>query len=236
LALERDRSIARSTSSQRQARGPGLDPADARSQRLGGARGACTIVGGGPTVTAPDPSGEPRRRRERKPSPPGWINRFSGKLVLVLLDNKFAPSTKGGRSLWGLQRPLTYRPSDADFDITVPAGFVTDLASIPRWAWTLLPPDGPWVKAAIIHDFLYATGGTGVWKGHASGATRPGPYSRKESDWILRDAMENRGVGVIRRTIIWVAVRIGGWWGWTRMERPTPSEADEAYVTETEGF
>jgi hypothetical protein len=167
-------------------------------------------------------------------APPGWVNRFGGKLVLVLLDNKYTPSIKKGRSLWGLHNPLTYRPSDAEHTITVPRGFVTDLASIPRWGWILLPPDGPWVKGAVIHDFLYATRGTGTWKSHPSGNTRTEPYTRAEVDWILRDALENRGVDAIRRNIIWAAVRIGGAGGWgkddSRQKRATA--ADEAFVTE----
>ncbi|KQV54825.1 MULTISPECIES: DUF1353 domain-containing protein [unclassified Caulobacter] len=166
--------------------------------------------------------------------PPDWVDRFGGKLVLVLLDNKYTPSIKQGRSLWGLHDTLTYTPSDAAHTITAPKGFVTDLASIPRWGWIVLPPDGPWVKGAVIHDFLYATRGTGVWKTHPSGNSRPQPYSRAEADWILRDALKNRGVDVVRRNIIWLAVRIGGSGGWgkddSRQKRATP--ADEAYVTE----
>jgi hypothetical protein len=37
----------------------------------------------------------------------------------------------------------------------VPKGFVTDLASIPRPFWSLLPPNGPYAQAAIVHDYLY---------------------------------------------------------------------------------
>ena len=89
--------------------------------------------------------------------------------------------------------------------ITAPKGCVTDLASIPRPCWILLPPDGPWVKAAIIHDYLYATQGTGQLppgvpgSKQPKGITRPTPYTRSESDWILRDALRNRGVDVVRR-------------------------------------
>ncbi len=72
-----------------------------------------------------------------------WTDRFGGKLVLVLLDNKFSPSIKKGRSLWGLQRDLTYRTGDGDDLITVPAGFVTDLTSIPRWGWICCRPTAP---------------------------------------------------------------------------------------------
>ena len=82
------------------------------------------------------------------------MSRFGGKLVLVLLDNKRQPSIRRGRSLWGLQRELTYQTGDDPAEIiTVPAGFVTDLASIPRVVWSFFPPDGPWVKGAVIHDF-----------------------------------------------------------------------------------
>lgn len=154
-----------------------------------------------------------------------------GKLYLVLLDDKSWPALRGGRSLWGVARTLTYRPGDRQYSITVPRGFPTDLASIPRWGWILLPPDGPWAKAAIIHDYLYATRGTGVlWAKPANpeGITRPQPYTRRECDQILREAMEDRGVGWFKRWIIYLAVRIGGHWDADRtvqQQPPTPEQA-----------
>lgn len=163
----------------------------------------------------------------------GWYDRFEGKLVLVLLDNKFSPAIKKGRSLWGLQRDLVYRTGHGDDRITVPAGFVTDLASIPRWCWMLLPPDGPWVKAAIVHDFLYATSGEGRWKRRVDGRTRDLAYSRAEADQVFREALENRGVDRVRRTILWLAVRIGGAGGWGLDDSRQPaSDTDEAFIME----
>lgn len=138
------------------------------------------------------------------------------KLYLVLLDDKTECSeADSGRCKWGLTKPVAYRPSNGTDAIAVPQGFTTDLASIPRFAWSLLPPDGPWLKAAVIHDFLYKTCGKGVWLGYPRGFTRDGIYSRAEADWILRDAMKDRGVDVVRRNIIWAAVRVfgGGAWG-----------------------
>ena len=38
--------------------------------------------------------------------------------------------------------------------ITIPAGFVSDLASIPRPLWTVFPPDGSYSQAAVLHDWL----------------------------------------------------------------------------------
>ncbi len=154
------------------------------------------------------------------------MSRFKGKLYLVLLDNRTRPSLRNGRSLWALQRALTYQTgADPSEIITVPAGFVTDLASIPRPIWSFFPPDGPWVKGAVIHDFLYYTQGTGLWYGRR-GVSRSRPYTRAESDAILREAMADRGIGAWAQFVIWAAARLGGWIGWARKHekrRPRPS-------------
>jgi len=122
--------------------------------------------------------------------------------------------TDDGRQVWALTRPLTYRTAAGD-TITVPAGMSTDLASIPRWARVALPPDGPWLKAAVIHDFLYRTSGTcRRWKASPSGCSRAAPYSREEADRILDEAMAALGVSAGQRAIIFTAVRLGGASGW----------------------
>lgn len=142
------------------------------------------------------------------------FGRFAGKLVLVLLDNKDGPSIRNGRSLWAVQRALEYQAGDDPEElIIVPPGFVTDLASVPRMVWSFYPPDGPWAKAAIIHDFLYWTKGTGEWHEHV-GITRVTPYSRKEADDILKEAMADRKVGKWEQFVIWLSVRLGGAGGW----------------------
>jgi hypothetical protein len=44
-----------------------------------------------------------------------------------------------------------------DMSITIPAGFETDLASIPRWYWSILSPNNAMLVApAILHDYLYS--------------------------------------------------------------------------------
>jgi len=142
------------------------------------------------------------------------MSRFSGKLVLVLLDGKDRPSVRSGRSLWAVQREIKYQAgSDPAELIIVPAGFVTDLTSVPRAVWSFYPPDGPWVKAAVIHDFLYYTKGTGDWHGRV-GISRPLPYTRKEADDILKEGMADRGIGSWEQGVIWTAVRVGGAGGW----------------------
>jgi Protein of unknown function (DUF1353) len=137
------------------------------------------------------------------------MQRFSGDLVLVLLDDQDHPSIRDGRSLWRLERDLTYRTLAGDA-ITIPQGFITDLASIPRPFWDIFPPDGPWTEAAVVHDCLYFTcGGLDLWQGRRC-ISRASAYTRAESDGILREAMADIGVGLVARTLIWSGVRIGG--------------------------
>jgi hypothetical protein len=81
--------------------------------------------------------------------------------------------------------------------ITVPCGFVTDFASIPRACWDILPPTGEYGEAAVIHDYLYANGGLGR-------------YSRAECDHIFLEAMEALGVGWLVRNTMYRAVRAFG--------------------------
>lgn len=143
-------------------------------------------------------------------------SRFRDELVLVLLADDKGPLTRDGRSLWILQRPLSFRAGNEGHVITVPAGFITDLASIPRPVWSLFPPDGPWAKAVVVHDFLYETRGTGVWRGQG-GVGRGTPYSRREADGILLEAMADQGIGWFARHVMWTAVRLGGGRSWKNL-------------------
>lgn len=80
--------------------------------------------------------------------------------------------------------------------ITVPAGFITDGASIPRVFWTLLMPFGPYFAAAIIHDYLYSDLNM--------------RFTREQSDLIFKEAMFNLGLDWPRREAIYRAVRAFG--------------------------
>lgn len=40
-------------------------------------------------------------------------------------------------------------------NIHIPKGFVWDLSSVPRFLWALLPPDGDYELAYLIHDYLW---------------------------------------------------------------------------------
>ncbi len=143
---------------------------------------------------------------------PAWT--FTPRQVtLVLLMDKAHAATRDGRQLWAVGKSLTYRTHAGD-TITVPAGMVTDLASIPRPVSPILAPDGPYVQAAVVHDFLYVTSGTCIWMKRPRSCSRAKPYSRAEADAILDQAMADIGVTSWQRWAVFDGVRIGGGRGW----------------------
>lgn len=82
------------------------------------------------------------------------------------------------------------------FVVSVPAGFVTDFASIPKAFHNILPPTGKYGKAAVIHDYLYRT---------------PGIATKDEADQVFLEAMTALGVGWMTRNIMYQGVhRFGG--------------------------
>jgi len=104
--------------------------------------------------------------------------------------------------IYFLTAPISWRPNPgqgAYEPVTVPTGFVTDFASIPRIFWSALRPDGEYAYAAVVHDYLYWT------------QTR----SREEADQILKMAMEDFEVGAVTIGAIYGAVRVAGQMAWS---------------------
>ena len=95
-----------------------------------------------------------------------------------------------------LEERLVYN-SDMVGLIIVPAGFETDLASIPRIFQSLVPKVDRHMLPAIVHDYL----------------CREPDFSRKTADRIFLEAMKLKEVNVIRRRLMYWAVRIGALFG-----------------------
>ena len=92
--------------------------------------------------------------------------------------------------------------------LVVPAGFVTDLASIPRVFQNVLSVTGKSRRAAVAHDWLYCT-------------KEP---SRAWADEFLRLALIAEGMGAAEARIYWAGVRLGGWLPWGRREGVRPDD------------
>lgn len=110
---------------------------------------------------------------------------------------------------WKITAPFEYAVGAATSKliITIPAGFITDFASIPRIFWNILPPTGKYGKAAVVHDLLYREPRLlvkGQWR----------PIVRKTADCILLEAMTVLGVDWFQKDIIYYGVRLGGWLTW----------------------
>lgn len=84
----------------------------------------------------------------------------------------------------------------------VPAGTVTDGASIPRALWLVCghPMEVPRLYAALVHDYLYAGGDPEA--------------TRKDADDLYRDLCIALGVAKFRAFVEWAALRAfgGGHW------------------------
>ncbi len=53
--------------------------------------------------------------------------------------------------------PIEYYSELTDTIYTIPVGFITDLASVPRIFQWLLPPDGEYKYESILHDYFFRT-------------------------------------------------------------------------------
>lgn len=95
-----------------------------------------------------------------------------------------------------LTTPLSYQGKVDHW--TVPSGFRTDFASVPRLLQWFAPSIGKWTRAAVLHDWfcVHLASGDCV-------------VSARDADAIFRRVMREAGVGVIRRWLMWVGVRYG---------------------------
>lgn len=133
--------------------------------------------------------------------------KITGSVSLDLLATK--------RATWRLRDPI--RVTQQNTVVTVPAGWVTDLTSIPWW----LPfrrREGTHTLASIVHDYLYA-------KGEVVSLDTIGHHHQTLSiyrvfaDQFYRDVMVELGVGRYRRNLIYRGVRLGGWVPWNKYRR-----------------
>lgn len=111
---------------------------------------------------------------------------------ITRLELEAADDTDSG--VWLVAQPLIYASDVAKSVIIVPRGFRTDLASVPRVPVVYLVTGGVGTTAAVVHDWIYASG----------------QFSRKMADDVFHEACGVLGVPGWRRWLLWAGVRIGG--------------------------
>jgi len=91
--------------------------------------------------------------------------------------------------------------------IKIPKGFITDGASIPKFAWSIIGgPLGDYAAAAVVHDWLYYKK----------------IYTRKKSDQIFLEAMTVLDVAWWKRNLMYRLVRMFSWLFWKKRKPLLP--------------
>jgi hypothetical protein len=96
----------------------------------------------------------------------------------------------GNNRAFILAEPMKYEVGSTKIVITVPVGFVTDYASIPKSLWSLYSPHDQYSRAAIVHDYLY-------WSQLCT---------RKQADNLLMIAMKESEVSQVTRNNVYLGV------------------------------
>lgn len=106
---------------------------------------------------------------------------------------------------WKLISAFTYFSKQAG-PITVPVGFITDFASIPRVPLVFMLFGNTAHSAAVIHDYLYTTG----------------QVSRKIADKVFLEAMASAGdIPFWKRWPMYCGVRLFGGSAWSKHRSET---------------
>jgi hypothetical protein len=124
------------------------------------------------------------------------MSKFLTELETSLLDND---------RTWELDAELIYQSDLLSTVITVPNGFQTDFASVPRVPIAYGLFGGKAHREAVIHDYLYRIDSKPV-------------ATRKQADDVFYEAMKLRGKSWFVRWCMWSGVRLGGWTGFHKLK------------------
>lgn len=119
--------------------------------------------------------------------------------------------------IWTLLEPLRYYSDLLKRDITVPQGFQTDFASVPRLLGIYDLEGGKCNKAAVVHDWLYSTQ----------------CVDRATADAVLREAILASGYSAFTAGVFYAAVRIGGGSHWRADNLPQADDVNATMIATT---
>ena len=98
----------------------------------------------------------------------------------------------------------------------VPAGFVSDGASVPRFFWRVVghPFETDAIGPSVKHDWHYSALAERSSAINAGEGAQLAQLSRAEADAQYYSDLRRNGVGVPRATAYWLGVRLFGWMRW----------------------
>lgn len=106
-----------------------------------------------------------------------------------------------GDTSFVLLNDLCYEGKDESW--TIPSGFETDFATVPRIIQWLIPTYGKYTLAAILHDYFC------VELSRAYKQQREPFITSSDTDGTFRRVMRELGVPFAQRWLIWTGVRWG---------------------------
>lgn len=143
------------------------------------------------------------------------MSRFLDRLTVTEVDDKIFSVA---------YRPFRYQSDVAAQLITVPIGFYTDFASVPRLGLIYSMLGDCAHQPAVIHDWLYYAAIT----------------TKEVADLVLLEAMKVIGISAWRRYPIYWGVKFGGFYAWnthrkeghpeTGRFKASPDIADKPHV------
>ena len=130
---------------------------------------------------------------------------------------KFTKSLKS--RTWRLIGDYRLYVPEHEKEYFAPKGFVLNLASVPRFLWPILPPDGLLLVPSVFHDFGYAYGGL-IFRHVGTGGVCDSicfvKMSRKEIDQHLAYVGKEINDIKILPIISYVFLRMFGLIAWNR--------------------
>lgn len=135
------------------------------------------------------------------------MSSFPAPLKLRAYHPEELKAVESDRQLYALLEDFRY-VSDVFGEIVVPAGFVTDFASIPAGALWYVDDDSPAILfGSVVHDYLYTRCGDLGLGSRVS-------FNRQQADAVLREAMLACGARPAQALVVYLAVRAGGGSHW----------------------
>jgi len=143
----------------------------------------------------------------------------------VITQPDLRPVVEG---VWQLMQDWSYEwdTSSLNNRLHLPAGFRCDLASVPRWIWTItgITPSGIHEAATLVHDWIYSYGGRlppgaqdcAEDKCVLTWELVTGAWTREQADRLFGRMLRELGVGTVKRKMMEWAVWMFGWWGWRK--------------------
>lgn len=124
-----------------------------------------------------------------------------------------------GTRKWKLRREYVFYDEELQRLIVIPAGFIYDLASVPRVVWSLISPLDLGEIGALLHDWIYRHAGRIPYPLRPDGMIcNEEPYTRSEADDLFRRVMIHDQVKARHRRWAYTAVRVAGWQAWGKTE------------------